>query len=420
MKKASAWIGFCLMLAVALLSGCASTTLPGQIGASRSQLLIVPAARLDAMASEAYAKQTSAARNAGRLNNDDAMTTRVKVIAGRLIDQVGVYRPDARDWNWQVNVIDSNELNAYCMPGGRIAVYSGLIRRLDLNDAEIAGVVGHEIAHALREHSREKASQQVLGNAVVQSIANSGSRNASSAAMLADLGAKLFLHLPFSRDMELEADSMGLELAARAGFDPVAAMGIWRKMQRAEGAGSTPEFLRTHPTHDRRIAESEVIARKVSSLYQPRSGGETMRQSVQGRQSYGSTSASASVDGCTASIALYTDADICRRYWERSSPECDGKIESEMQTRNLALQPRETCGQPNSTPAAQQTPSQAMAQNETPTSAKCSASVNLYTVQDLCKRYWGRLSPECDSRIESEMKSRRLTLQPLSMCGKAN
>jgi predicted Zn-dependent protease len=246
--------------------------LPGQLGIARNQLLIVPAARVDAMAGEAYAKQTSDARAAGTLNKDEAMTARVKSIAGRLISEVGVYRPEAGGWNWQVNVIDSNQLNAYCMPGGRIVVYSGLIRRLNLSDAEIAGVVGHEISHALREHSREKASQQVLGNAIVQGIANSGARNASSSAALAAVGAQLFLHLPFSREMEIEADAMGLELAARAGYDPREAMEIWRKFQREDGAGSTPEFLRTHPTHERRIAESELIAQKVLALYQPRDG----------------------------------------------------------------------------------------------------------------------------------------------------
>lgn len=258
-----------LVLALGLLSGCASSTLPGQIGVSRSQLLILPAAQVDAMASEAYAKDTSDARTSGKLNNDEAMTARVKSIAGRLISEVGVYRPDAKAWNWQVNVIDSNQLNAYCMPGGRIAVYSGLIRRLDLSDAEIAGVIGHEIAHALREHGREKASQQILGNAIVQGIANSGSRNAAPAATLAAVGAKLFVQLPFSREMEIESDAMGLELAARAGYDPRQAMEIWGKMQREQGNGSTPEFLRTHPTHDRRIAEAEVMAQKVLALYRP-------------------------------------------------------------------------------------------------------------------------------------------------------
>lgn len=259
-----------LLILIGLIAGCASTTQPGQIGVTRNQLLIVPAVRIEALAGESYAKATTEARTAGKLNTDEVLTSRVKRIAGRLIREVGVYRPDARGWDWQVNVIDSNQMNAFCMPGGRIVVYSGLIRRLDLSDAEVAGAIGHEIAHALREHSREKMSQQVLSNAVVQGIASSSQRSPTATGALAQIGAQLLIHLPFSRDMEIEADAMGLELAARAGYDPAQASNIWRKMQLQSGAGI--EFLSTHPSHERRIAELEALVQKVAYLYRPQAG----------------------------------------------------------------------------------------------------------------------------------------------------
>lgn len=227
---------------------------------------MVPAARISAQAAEGYAKLSTAASEANKLNSDAAMTSRVRDIAARLISHVGVYRPDARDWNWQVNVFESEQINAFCMPGGKIGVFSGLITKLELSDTEIAAVVGHEIAHALREHTREKVSQQTLSNAVVQGIANSGSRNAGAASALTSAGALLFLHLPFSRDMELEADVMGLELMARGSYDPRLASAVWEKMQRRGGSGG-PAFFRTHPTNENRIAAIEAAVPKVLPLY---------------------------------------------------------------------------------------------------------------------------------------------------------
>jgi Zn-dependent protease with chaperone function len=152
-----------LWLAAALvLSGCATSTAPGAVGVTRSQLMIVPSAAVAARAAEGYARISSDASQAGRLNTDAALTARVRGVGRQLIAVAGSFRPDAAGWPWEINVIQSAELNAFCMPGGKIAVYSGLVERLQLTDAEIAAVMGHEISHALREHSREKISQQTL------------------------------------------------------------------------------------------------------------------------------------------------------------------------------------------------------------------------------------------------------------------
>ena len=258
---------------ISIAAGCAASTAPGAVGIGRQQLLLVPSAQLNQQAALAYSKMSSAARSAGKLNNDSAMARRVRTIGQRLIAQVGVYRPDAAAWNWEINVFDSSDVNAFCAPGGKIGVFSGLIEKLDLTDAQLAAVMGHEIAHALREHSREKASQETLSNVVVQGIAASGARNAGAAGMLTGVGAQFLLHLPFSRQMELEADVMGLELMARAGYDPRAAPDVWRKMQKLSRGGQI-EFLSTHPNDDTRISRLEEAIPKVMPLYEraPRAG----------------------------------------------------------------------------------------------------------------------------------------------------
>ena len=256
-----------LLLAL-VLTGCATSTKPGAIGVTRSQLLIVPSSTVDSLAAQNYSKLSTAAGNAGKLNSDDALTQRVRTISYRLIKRVDVFRPDASAWQWEINVFQSDQLNAFCMPGGKIGIYSGLITKLGLSDDELAAVIGHEIAHALREHSREKMSQAQLSNAFVQGILSSGSKNAGVAGAAVAVGSQLFIQLPYSRDMELEADSMGLELMARAGFDPRTASNVWRKMLATSPERSKGDFLSTHPNSDRRIAELDANVPKVLALYE--------------------------------------------------------------------------------------------------------------------------------------------------------
>ena len=199
-----------------LLGGCATTTAGGAVGADRSQLLLVSAEQLDQMAAESYAKLLSDSSAKGVLNKDPAMLSRVRTISSRLESQTKVFRADAPAWKWEVNVITSDELNAFCMPGGKIMVYSGLITKLGLSDAELANVLGHEIAHALREHVREQMSQAMVAEgAIGVGAAVFGLGDASANA--AGFGYQALLATRFSRTDESEADRIGLELAARAG-----------------------------------------------------------------------------------------------------------------------------------------------------------------------------------------------------------
>ena len=143
-------------LSALALGGCQTTTSGGSVGAERKQLMLVSSQQLDQMAAQGYNKLKAEAAAKGTLNTDGAMLQRVRAVAARIEPQTRVFRADAPGWKWEVNVVTGNELNAFCMPGGKIIFYSGLIRQLSLSDDEIAVVMGHEISHALREHSREQ------------------------------------------------------------------------------------------------------------------------------------------------------------------------------------------------------------------------------------------------------------------------
>lgn len=245
------------------LAGCyTSTTQGGLVRANSRQLLLVSAQAMDASAAKAYVQTLSAARNKKALNVNPAITKRVQDISARLISQVHVFRQDALKWNWQVNVIQEDTLNAWCMPGGKIAVYSGIITRLNLTDGEIAAIIGHEIAHALREHSREQASNDQIKNLGVFAI----SAVTGVDANLVNLATHYTISLPFSRAHETEADHIGTELMARAGYDPSEAVNVWVKMSKVGGA-KQPEILSTHPSNESRIADLKKVSAKVKPLY---------------------------------------------------------------------------------------------------------------------------------------------------------
>lgn len=154
-------------LSLGVLNGCTTTTASGAVGADRPQLMLISSDKLDQMAAQSYAKLTSDAVSKGKLNEDHAMLQRVRAVAARIEPQTAVFRQDAPGWKWEVNVITSSELNAFCMPGGKIMFYSGLINTLHLSDDEIAIVMGHEISHALREHSREQVSQAIAAQTAI-------------------------------------------------------------------------------------------------------------------------------------------------------------------------------------------------------------------------------------------------------------
>lgn len=249
-----------------LIAGCQSTTAGGVTNSSRSQLLLISADDINQGAATAYQRTLSKARTAKALNTSTASTKRVRDIANRLIAQVGVFRPDAINWNWEINVINSKEVNAYCMPGGKIAVYSGIISSLNLTDDELAAVIGHEMAHALREHSREQVSQQIAADQAL-SLISALAGFSSTQESLANMASQLVMTLPFSRTMETEADIMGMELMARAGYNPEAAVNVWKKMEKL-GGDAPPELLSTHPSDESRIERLQAELPKVMPLYQ--------------------------------------------------------------------------------------------------------------------------------------------------------
>lgn len=256
-----------LMVAISLLSSCGTTTSGGAVGADRSQLLLVSSAKLEEMAIQQYATMKNEARNNDTLNKDPAMLKRVNTISQRLISQTAVFRADALDWNWEVNVIDSEELNAFCMPGGKIMVYSGLIEQIALTDQEIAIVIGHEIAHALREHSREQVSQAMAAQTVID-IGTSLLGLGTVTSSMANSGYQALVASKFSRNDESESDSIGLELAARAGYNPHAGVTLWEKMITASGGNAPPEFLSSHPASASRVKQIESLLPTVMPLYQ--------------------------------------------------------------------------------------------------------------------------------------------------------
>src|SRR5215831_1847266 len=247
-------------VALAALCACQSvqTTEGGAVGIDRKQTMspLVSSAQMDKSAADAYAK--------GQLNQDPAQVARVRAIANRLIPSTAAFRSDAPGWKWEVNVITSNEVNAWCMPGGKIAVYTGLIKSLNITDDELAAVMGHEIGHALREHGRERASEQMVQQLGVSLLG----------VFVGDIGAQLSqtildvtLSLPHSRTQETEADRIGVELAARSGYDPRAAVSLWQKMGKL-GGGKPPEWLSTHPSDETRTRDVQSYAERVMPLYE--------------------------------------------------------------------------------------------------------------------------------------------------------
>ncbi len=248
------------------LAACGTTTRPGELGVTRQQFLIVPAAAVERMALTHYTDQQAKARKEGKLVESGPELERLRRVMDRLVAQAGVFRDDARRWGWTLTLIDSPQLNATCAPGGKITFYTGLVRQLQLTDAEIAAVMGHEIAHALREHGREKVSES-MGQQLLVGLAASRSASPEATLLMTQQVATVLYALPNSREKETEADRVGLELMARAGYDPAAALTLWQKMAGASKGKSGPEFLSTHPAHATRVAELQALQPAAQRLY---------------------------------------------------------------------------------------------------------------------------------------------------------
>lgn len=257
-----------VLVACCLLVACANTSRPGVVGVERSQFMMISAAQIDRMSAISYEQQAKAAQKKKILITSGPEYERLKTIANRLIPQTAVFRDDTRNWNWGLQLIDSPIVNATCAPGGRITFYSGIINKLNLTDDEIAAIMGHEIAHAVREHGREQVSQALAQNIISNvALAAAGAGSAQSIDAANQI-MQYVLVLPNSRQNEREADAIGLELAARGGYDPRAAITLWQKMSKESQGKNPPEFLSTHPSNENRIKDLSALIPKVMPLYE--------------------------------------------------------------------------------------------------------------------------------------------------------
>lgn len=257
---------FWILAVSALLSACANTTRPGAVGVNRSQFMMASSEDVNRLSAASYNEQNQKAKEKNILVTSGPTYDRLKFIANRLIPQTEAFRDDTRQWDWRLTLIDEPILNASCAPGGKITFYTGIIEQLNLNDDEIAAIMGHEIAHALREHGRERVSQAAAQNILVN-IAMAVAGPYGSAVSAANQVAQYAIVLPNSRENESEADAIGLELAARAGYNPRGAISVWQKMLKATKDKSTPEFLSTHPSGETRIEQLTALMPSVEPLY---------------------------------------------------------------------------------------------------------------------------------------------------------
>ncbi len=241
------------------------------VGGISPMAKLVPAESVERAASQQYAQLLQqGAQQKALAANDQPQLKRLRAIAERIIPQALAWNPRAKDWRWEVNLLGSNQINAFCMPGGKIAFYTGILQKLQLTDDEVAMVMGHEMAHALREHARERMGKSMATQGVASLLGAIASYKFGVDPTIADgvaRGGANLLALEFSRSDESEADLVGMELAARAGYDPRAGVTLWQKMG-AANKGAPPQWLSTHPSSASRISEIKANLPKVMPLYE--------------------------------------------------------------------------------------------------------------------------------------------------------
>lgn len=248
------------VLFISFLVGCATSP------TGRRQLLIVSEESAIAASKQAYVQMLEPYAKDGKIDNQPALKKRVYRITGRLIAQAIRMRPATQNWEWSITIIDEPEtVNAWAMAGGKMAIYTGLVNKIKPTDDELSQVLGHEIAHALAKHSAEKMSVAMASNAGIMAV---GILTDTEGLALtgAALAAVVAIQMPNSRSAESEADRIGIELAAKAGYDPRAAVSLWRKMAKA-GGGRPPEFLSTHPSPGNREQRLRAIAPQMMKYY---------------------------------------------------------------------------------------------------------------------------------------------------------
>ncbi len=260
-----------VLICCLLLSACATSP------TGRRQLMLVSEDTAISSSAQAYVQEIGKIQKEGNLSTDRALIRRVNTITQKLVAQAVVMRPESANWKWSVAVIDEPEtVNAWCMAGGRMAIYTGLIQKIKPTDDELAQVMGHEIAHALANHTAEKMSMAMASSIGVMAVGVASDNAAAGAGAAA--AASLAVTLPNSRTAETEADEIGIELAAKAGYDPDAAVTLWRKMNNLPG-GKPPQFLSTHPNPANREKTLAGLAPKMEPYYE--AGGARPSRPVQ-------------------------------------------------------------------------------------------------------------------------------------------
>ena len=258
-----------LLSIAAVVSACKSAPVTG-----RKQLMIVSESQAISASKEAYSQTLAPLQKQGKVNDDPALKARVDMITARLVAQAIMYRPETATWDWQVAVIDDPKtLNAWCMAGGRMAIYTGLIQKLNLTDDEIAQVMGHEIAHALAQHTAERMSMAVAqqtGLSIASAVLGGGATG-QTALQGAAIATTVGVQLPNNRTQEAEADRIGIELAAKAGYDPHAAPKLWEKMLAATGEKGKADWLSTHPASEKRLQSLAALIPQMMPYYEDKS-----------------------------------------------------------------------------------------------------------------------------------------------------
>lgn len=246
----------------ALLSACTTNPVTG-----RKQFIIVPESEAIVASKQAYVQMMGSLQKEGKIDKDPVLNARIDKITGRLVAQAVRFRPETEKWGWTVKIIDDPKtVNAFCMAGGRMAIYTGLIIQVKATDDELAQVMGHEIAHALSNHTAEKMSVAMASDLAVTAVA--ASQHYSNLALSgAALAAAIAIKLPNSRQAESEADRIGIELAARAGYNPQAAVTLWRKMEKLSGGGRI-DFLSTHPAPEKRMNTLAGLVPQMMPYYE--------------------------------------------------------------------------------------------------------------------------------------------------------
>ena len=251
-----------VLCSATLFTGCVTTTNLNVSGVDRKQFMLYSSADYFAETHSNYRQMMESYRVKGLLNNKLQVSQRVLGIAKKLSVQVVDIKPEIKNWRWEINVINTDEPNAFCTGQGKIGVYEGVITQLNLTDDELAAIIGHEIAHALLEHGRERASRELVANMFL------GKMNGGGQA-LAYYATKLGLTLPFNRSQESEADLLGLQIAAKAGYNPKAAITLWQKFAKLDENSNNKimGMLSTHPLPDKRMKDLSEAIPKFMTYY---------------------------------------------------------------------------------------------------------------------------------------------------------